>query len=362
MQEPIVQLIEVTKRFGKKVVLDGVTLDIYPQEIFALIGVSGAGKTTFLRSLIGFYPLDAGRILFDNKEVGKSSRLIKKDVGFSTQDGCFYDQLTVIENITYFGKMYGLSQKSITQRADALLDLVHLSGDKHTIAKNLSGGMKRRLDISCALIHDPPLLILDEPTIGLDPILRSHFWRLIHEINKKGTTIIVSSHLLGEIEKSCTRVGIISDGKIVECGTPDSLKRKYSRNEEIVLETVPANYFALIRSLKKENMPISSFAYREHKLVLYTPRAELVLRSILNWVEEAHEHLIEVNVNKPSLSEVFEALMKLKEGPRYSEISQLKFSVHSAHRQGFTKEQIRHMLLKQNWDSQTIEKVLSEIP
>src|SRR3989344_3768113 len=343
---PIISLSNVTKKFGDKVVLSNVNMSVYPKEIFGIIGVSGAGKTTLLRALIGFYDLDFGSIYINNRDVSKSIAVVKKDVGFCTQDGCFYERLTVMENLVYFGKMYGLPRKVIEQRAKMLLDMVHLSGDMDTLAKDLSGGMKRRLDITCALIHQPQLLILDEPTVGLDPLLRSQMWKLIHEINKRGTTIIISSHLLGEIEKMGTRVGILSDGTIIDVGTPDQLRAKYSHSEEVVLETIPGNYDDLVNRLRKKGGLIASVTHREHNLVIYTPHAEAVLRETLDWVDESKERLIEVDVNKPSLAEVFETLMRWREGTKYEEINHLKFSVHHAHRSGFTKEQIRHMLLK----------------
>lgn len=362
MPQPIMRLIDVKKSFGAKNVLNGISVDIYPGEIFGLIGVSGAGKSTLLRSLIGFLRPDSGKILFHGKDVGKNLGLMKMKMGFATQDGCFYERLTVMENLVYFGRMYGLSKKEIVRRAHIILDLVHLSADKNTLVKNLSGGMKRRIDISCALIHDPEVLILDEPTEGLDPILRSSLWKLIHEIGKRGTTIIISSHLLGEVEKMCNRVGILSDGVIIDIGTPDALRQRYAKNEEILLETVPADYEDLVRDLKKNNMPVSAVAHREHKFVIYTPHSEKILRNILEWIESKGERLIEVDVNKPSLSEVFEALMRIKQGAMYSQINELKFSVHAAHRNGYTKEQIRHMLVKTGWDAQTIETVLAELP
>ncbi|MFC1768917.1 ABC transporter ATP-binding protein [Nanoarchaeota archaeon] len=362
MPRPIIRLKSLSKNFKNKQVLKNINLDIYENEIFSLIGVSGAGKTTLLRSLIGFYAPDSGSVYMNNRDVSKHTDQIKRSVGFAAQEGSFYEGLTVFENLKYFGKLYGLSDAFIKTHSDQLLNSMNLIHEKKTIAKELSGGMKRRLDIACALIHNPPLLILDEPSAGLDPILRKHILELIHRINKSGRTIVVSSHLLGDVEKMSHRVGIISDGNILDVGTPTSLRAKYSRNEEIVLETFPGDYKRLITKLHSKRARLAYVTYRDHQLVIYTPDAEHVLRLIMNIMKETGEHLIDVDVNRPSLSEVFEALTKKKHGTDYGHFAQLRFSVQNAFRKGHSKEQIRNNLLQKKWDSTTVEKVLSELP
>ena len=236
-QAPLISFQNVYKKIEGNLILKNITLDIFPHEIFGLIGASGAGKTTLLRCLIGFYKINSGNILYQEKNISKNQHLIRKIFGFGSQDNCFYEKLSLKENIKYFGRLYGLPDKEIEERAEHLLELVELSDVKHTLAKNLSGGMKRRLDLACSLVNSPQILILDEPTAGLDPTLRKHMWDLIVKINQAGTTVIVSSHLLSEIGHFCTRIGIINHGELLKVGPPDVLKEMYSRDEEIHLET-----------------------------------------------------------------------------------------------------------------------------
>jgi len=288
-------------------VLKGINFNIYQGELFGLIGKSGAGKTTLLRSLIGFYKVDSGKILYKGKEVTHNLKEIKQLFGFGTQDNCFYQELTCAENMRYFGKLYRLPKKRIEQNIERLLKLVGLWEFKNQIANEMSGGMQRRLDLACALIHDPKILILDEPTTGLDPTLRRSMWELIERINLLGITIIISSHLLEEIEQICTKVAMIKSGRILVTGSPDQLKELYSKNEEIHLETFPGRYNIIIATLIKQGAKISYTRQEGHKIVLYVPQAEKALHQILHVLEELNESLLDVDVNKPSLSEVFEA-------------------------------------------------------
>ena len=306
-QEPIIELKNVTKRLSKKDIIKDISFGVYPNEIFGIIGASGAGKTTLMRTMIGYYRIDKGDVLINNKNISKNLNKIREIIGFASQENCVYDELTVAENLEYFGKLHHLTNEQIMLNTDSLLNLVELYDVKDKLTKNLSGGMKRRVDLACALIHNPKILIMDEPTTGLDPMLRKHMWYLIKIINDSGTTVIISSHLLDEMEYMCTRVGIISEGRLLAAGTPRQLKDLYSKNVEIHLETYPGRYDMIIDMLKAENLPVNFFSNNENKLVLYTMDAENVLHNTLHILEKLNERLIDVDVNKPSLNEVFEA-------------------------------------------------------
>lgn len=205
---------DITKTFGNTKVLRSLNLRIEEQDLIGLIGRSGEGKTTLLRTLIGFYKPDSGKIIFKNKEITKNTRILRNAVGFCTQENSFYPELTIEENLHFFGKLYGIKRSTLKTRAEELLKLVELYEKKGKLASEISGGMKRRLDFAIALIHDPEILILDEPTTGLDPIIRQSIWDLIAHINKQGKTIIVSSHLLDFIEDKCKKIAVLKRGDI----------------------------------------------------------------------------------------------------------------------------------------------------
>jgi ABC-2 type transport system ATP-binding protein len=356
-QAPLISFQNVYKKIEGNLILKNITLDIFPHEIFGLIGASGAGKTTLLRCLIGFYKINSGNILYQEKNISKNQHLIRKIFGFGSQDNCFYEKLSLKENIKYFGRLYGLPDKEIEERAEHLLELVELSDVKHTLAKNLSGGMKRRLDLACSLVHSPQILILDEPTAGLDPTLRKHMWDLIVKINQAGTTVIVSSHLLSEIGHFCTRIGIINHGELLKVGPPDVLKEMYSRDEEIHLETYPGKYPQIVEEIKRQRLPVNYVTVHEHKMIAYTAQAEFVLHRILIILESMRERLLDVHVDKPSLNEVFAALTEKQKIKGMSEDTLMEY-IRQARSRGYTQEQIRQNLLHQQWPEDVINAAM----
>ncbi len=302
---PLIEVKSLKKSFADQVILKDIDINIDKGEIIGLIGASGAGKTTLLRTLIGFYRIDGGQILLNGNSIGNNIEAIRQYMGFSSQDNCIYQDLTPLENLEYFGKLHGLDMDTIKDRAKKLLELVELADSANILSKNLSGGMQRRLDVACSMIHGPRVLIMDEPTTGLDPVLRKHMSNLIERINSAGTTIIISSHLLEDIEHLCKKIAIMYKGRMVAFGTPAEIKDKYSSSQEIILETHPGNYKEIAESLPKGLL--TRWTIRGHKLVIYSQEPEQVLHDILHILEKNGEKLLDVDVNKPSLNEVFEA-------------------------------------------------------
>jgi ABC-2 type transport system ATP-binding protein len=223
MPEQYIVFDKITKQFGTKTVIDKLTLSIYKHEIFGIIGRSGAGKSTLLKMLIGFYPVTSGKILFQGKVLKGPE--IKMHVGFCTQENSFYPELTVHENLSYYGKLYEIAD--FKKRETELLTLMNITSSKDVVASQLSGGMKRRLDFAISLIHKPQLLILDEPTTGLDPITEKAIWDLIKNLSSQGISIIIISHMLEYVGEYCHRVGFLANGTIVLDTTPAALKKKY---------------------------------------------------------------------------------------------------------------------------------------
>ncbi len=231
MSKELIDFQKVNKGFGEIKVIKNLDLKIYDNEIFGFIGTSGAGKTTLLRVLMGFYKVDSGKVIYKGHNITKKPHIIRNIVGFCTQENSFYPELTIRENLQYFGRLYCLNPKKLTKQVKYLLNLVDLERHQNTLSGRISGGMKRRLDFAITLIHDPEILILDEPTTGLDPIIRDNIWNLITKINKSGKTIIVTSHLLDFIEKHCNRIGILNFGRMIKVNTPNKLSSLYPKEK-----------------------------------------------------------------------------------------------------------------------------------
>lgn len=227
----MISIRNVTKYYGKFKALDNISLDIKEKEIMGLLGPNGAGKSTLIKILTCYQDADAGDAFIDGTSV-KNKKVVKKLIGYAPQEDSFYDNLTVIENLKYFGGLYGMSQKIIKSRAESILDLLMLSNKKYELSKNLSGGMKKRLNIAIAIIHKPKVLFLDEPTVGIDPLSRAALWGVIEKIKKEGMTILFCTHYLTEAERLCDRIAVIKEGKILKVDTPYNLKKKYGENIE----------------------------------------------------------------------------------------------------------------------------------
>lgn len=314
-QNPILfKITNLGKAFGDHVVLNNINLDIKQGEIFGVIGKSGSGKTTLLSILIGFIRPDIGDVKFREEHlieykgdeafisVIKKGSNIKKLCGFAAQIPSFYPELTVKENLEYFGSLHGLTKEALKINLTTLLKLMDLEEYKNLRAANLSGGMERRLDIACSLIHDPKILILDEPTADLDPLLRNQIWNLIKKVNKKGTTIIIASHHLEEIEVLCNRIGILHEGSVMSVGTMSEIKDKFSPNIEIQLHSFPGDYKE-ISNIKHQD--IISSEITDTSLIIYTAKPEKVLYDLLDRMESLKEKLVDIRVKKPSLDEIF---------------------------------------------------------
>ncbi|MFP4567646.1 MAG: ABC transporter ATP-binding protein [Candidatus Woesearchaeota archaeon] len=316
MQDPLLKVEKIGKSFGTKKVLSNVNFEIKPGEIIGLIGASGSGKTTLLNMMIGFVSPDTGdvkykesRVIADKpsyKSVFKQQRRFKKIYGFAAQMPSFYEKLTVKENLYYFGELYKLSKEVLHSNVYSLLKLIDLETSSNIHAKNLSGGMERRLDIACSLIHNPQVLFMDEPTSDLDPILRRSIWSLIKQINSRGTTVVVSSHHLNELETLCHRIALIKDGTMIDIDTPENLKSKYLKHHEIRIESSPGNYEELSASLKRKfSKEIKKIEIRGPELILLCQDHKNILDQIVKLIEKNKEKIIELKLIKPSLNQVF---------------------------------------------------------
>lgn len=316
MSETAIKIQQVSKNFGPNKILNGIDMEVKKGEIYGIIGASGSGKSTLLNILTDIIPPTTGTIQYkidkENRfyQISEKPEEIKKLFGYSFQHPSFHSMLTVEENLEHFAILYGMSQDFGKKNTNHILNLVNLTKAKNILGKDLSGGMQKILCFACSLIHSPKILFLDEPTSNLDPLLRKNTIEILKNINKNGTTIIIASQLLTELEELCDRIGIINNGKIIKEGTLDEIKSDYTPDTEIHLELLPGNYEKIIASLKKKNIKIQKINNEGKKLILYTPEAEKTLHNLIHLIEQNKETLLDIDLRRPSLSEVFEFFIK----------------------------------------------------
>ncbi|PKM40715.1 MAG: hypothetical protein CVV04_05870 [Firmicutes bacterium HGW-Firmicutes-9] len=213
----------IVKRFGSEEVLSGVNVAVQPGEILGVLGPSGAGKTTLVKCILGTLKLDGGTVEIQGTHM-PNLRLMDR-IGYMAQQDALYDDLTGLQNLVFFAQLKGMSKRAAAEQAHSLLKLVELDRDENKKVVNYSGGMKRRLSLTAALIGDPDVIVLDEPTVGIDPVLRELFWDEFKRLQRLGRSIIVTTHVMDEAEK-CDRLILLRSGSIIEDGTPNELKAK----------------------------------------------------------------------------------------------------------------------------------------
>jgi ABC-2 type transport system ATP-binding protein len=221
MSEPVIQVEDLTRRFGDFVAVDHVSFNVRAGEVVGYLGPNGSGKTTTIRMMLGLIAPSDGKATVLGFDAFRQSEEVRARVGYMSQKFAIYDDLTVLENLTFYGGVYGINDKARIQRT---LELVGLQGHDYTLTRSLSAGWRQRLALGIALVHEPKLLFLDEPTSGVDPTARRAFWDLIYQLAEDGVTILVTTHYMDEAEY-CERVGIMRAGKLLAMDTPSNLKR-----------------------------------------------------------------------------------------------------------------------------------------
>ena len=215
-----IAMMNVNKSFDRKPVIHDLSLSVKSGEIIGLLGPSGAGKTTTIRLLIGAIAADSGKITFDDVVMPNLSLL--GQIGFMPQNDALYDDLPGVDNLKFFAELYGVNKNDLPGRIDNVLEVVELTEDRSKYVRNYSGGMKKRLSLAVALIHEPDVLLLDEPTVGVDPVLRRSIWNQFKDMKKAGKTIIVSTHVMDEVYE-CDRAALLYNGKLISYDTVDTL-------------------------------------------------------------------------------------------------------------------------------------------
>jgi ABC-2 type transport system ATP-binding protein len=223
----IIEVRELTKKFGDFVAVDKISFNIRKGEIIGFIGANGAGKTTAIRMLCGLLKPTSGDAMIAGFDIYKETEKIKRNIGYMSQKFSLYDDLTIDENIRFYAGIYGLSKLEIRNKAERLIKKLNLDKEKRSLLKSIPLGWKQKISFSIALIHNPSIVFLDEPTAGVDPITRRQFWEMIYESANSGTTIIVTTHYMDEAEY-CDRVMIMAQGKISAIGMPKELKNQFN--------------------------------------------------------------------------------------------------------------------------------------
>ncbi len=234
-----VEIDDLVKRFGSFVAVDHVSLKVPKGEIFGFLGPNGAGKSTTIRMLCGLLTPTSGRASVNGFDVGTQPEEIRRSIGYMSQKFSLYDDLTVDENIDFFTGIYGVAKEQRAERKEFVLKMANLEERRKALTRTLSGGWKQRLALGCAILHDPPVLFLDEPTSGVDPIARATFWDLIRELSATGHTTFVSTHYMDEAE-FCNRLALMYKGKVIALGTPAELKRGLTAHSLMQLDTSDA--------------------------------------------------------------------------------------------------------------------------
>jgi len=305
----VVEVEDLVKTFGNFVAVDHVHFQVKRGEIFGFLGPNGAGKSTTIRILCGLLLPTAGKGRVSGFDLMKEPEKIKQAIGYMSQKFSLYDDLTVVENLHFFGGIYGLSGSMQKKRENEVLEMISLQDFRDRITRTLAVGWKQRLALGCAILHEPSILFLDEPTSGVDPISRRNFWSLIQQMGEKGVTTFVTTHYMDEAEY-CGRLALIYQGRIVALGAPSELKLKTLPQGVLEVECDPL--IPALDLLKKETWVSESAVFGDGLHVIGKEGVELD-REIMALFQKHGILLRRVGAIRPSLEDVFVSLIKKEE-------------------------------------------------
>lgn len=295
-----VEALLIKKNFGDAEALRGVSLDVREGEIFGLVGPDGAGKTTLMRILTGIMSADSGSVVVGGLNVMKDPESVKTIIGYMSQRFSLYGDLTVSENMEFYADLFEVSSAERKKRIKRLLEFSRLTEFLNRRADALSGGMKQKLGLSCALIHTPKILFLDEPTTGVDPVSRRELWMILYDLWKQGMTILISTPYLDEAER-CGRVGFINKGRIVLEGTPDQLKKTAE------FSIIEARISDVINSRKKlqETKIIGNYVLFGENMHFVSYNANKDMKAIKGSLQKSGIECLEIHEIEPTLEDIF---------------------------------------------------------
>lgn len=302
----IVKVHDLVKKYGDIIAIDKVDLEINEGEIYGLLGPNGAGKTTLINIVCDMVKRNSGELYLFDEKIDKSIQHLKKDIGVVPQTIAIYDDLTASENVAFFASLYGLKGKLLEKRVQEALEFVGLSEHKKTYPKSFSGGMKRRLNIACAIAHHPRLVIMDEPTVGIDPQSRNHILNSVQKLNQLGSTIIYTSHYMEEVEQICTRIGILDHGKVIAEGTKEELQSIVTDRKTIMIKI---GYDQVLDTqLLKDIKGVMSIVENENVLRIECQKESDCISEIMKILLKEHIKVIDIQMESVSLESAFLSL------------------------------------------------------
>lgn len=299
----------LTKRFGDLLAVNHVNFLVHEGEIFGLLGPNGAGKTTMVRMLCGLLTISEGTATVAGYNVSTQPEKVKKKIGYMSQSFCLYEDLTVSENLNFFARIYGLGKQDAKKRVEQVIRIVQLSTMERRLAGVLSGGLRQRLALACALVHSPKLLVLDEPTAGIDPTLRRVFWTYFRELNREGISILINTHYMDEAAL-CDRLGIMHNGNIDAVGTPDELRQKTIHGDTVDLL---CSNVEIAKSILEVEDYILSIERQDGLLRTMVVDADHAVPKIVSKLERAGISVDQVRVSEVKLEDVFIKLSRTGE-------------------------------------------------
>ena len=310
MSENLIETFSLTKSFRDLTAVDHLNLKVRRGEVFGFLGPNGAGKTTTIRVLCGLLTPSEGHAIVTGFDVTKFPEKVKENIGYMPQRFSLYDDLTLHENLDFFGGIYRIPAERRRTRIRQVLETVRLEDFENKLAGELSGGLKQRLALACSLVHEPELLILDEPTAGIDPPLRKAFWRYFRELNKEGVTLFINTHYMDEAEL-CDRLGLINKGRLIALDTPRNLKRATLGGELIELITPEIEK---ANSILRDIDEIRRIEMKDERLLLYVEDAASSIPKMTALLKENKVEVSTVQKIEPSLEDVFIELVKVGGG------------------------------------------------
>ena len=292
----------LTRRFGDFTAVDRLSFDVRAGEIFGFLGANGAGKSTTIRMLCGLLEPTGGTAMVGGIDVGRDPEGVKRRIGYMSQRFSLYRDLTVDQNITFFGGIYGLRGRRLEERRRFILEMAGLQGREHTRTVDLAGGWRQRLALGCAILHEPTIVFLDEPTGGVDPVSRRMFWKLIDALSASGTTVLVTTHYLDEAEH-CHRVAIIHAGQLAALGTTDELKRIFAQRSILEIRSdAPVEAMRLLDRMQ-EVQKTSMFGTAVHAVLATAD--DRVPSELQRRLDQAGVAGVAIDIVQPSLEDVF---------------------------------------------------------